>query len=116
MHAAGDAGPVPVRTGPGRAGRGQGCPGQQRRGLVHAGEYGLVPGAQPERLRVAELGRLQTVATKVLGPAADRPHRRDVPGLMRKLQVCVGGRVRGGHRDAGLAPQPELVREVHRQL
>jgi hypothetical protein len=52
------------------------------------GEHRVVPGGQPERPRVAELGRLQTAGTKVLGPAAYRPHRRDVPGLMHKLQVC----------------------------
>ncbi len=66
--------------------------------------------------RVALLGRLQAAGTKLIGPAAHRPHRRDVPGVMHQLQVGVGGRDRGGHRHAGLAPQPELAREPHRQL
>ena len=52
----------------------------------------------------------------MLSPAADRLHIRDVPGVVHQLQVRVGGQGRGGHGHAGLAPQPELVREPHRQL
>ena len=108
--------PCSATPRPGGMGRGQSRPGHHRRRLMHAGEHRVVSGGQPERPRVAELGRLQTAGTKVLGPAADRPHRRDIPGLMHKLQVCVGGQGRGGHGHTGLIPQSELVREPHRQL
>ena len=92
------------------------APGDQRRGLVHAGEHRVVLGAQPERPRVAQVGLLQAAGTKVLGPAGDRPYRRDIPGVVYKRQLRIGGPGRGGHGHAGSGPQPELVREPHRQL
>ena len=51
-----------------------------------------------------------------LRPAADRLHCRDVRLVMHELQLRVGGRGRGGHGHPGLVPQPELVREAHRQF
>ena len=116
MHAARDAGPMLDRARPDGTGCGQGGPGHQCRRLMHAGEDRVVPGAQPGRPRVAELGRLQTAGTKVVGPAADRLHGRDVLRLMHKLQVRVSCGGRGGHGHPRLIPQSELVREPHRQL
>ena len=107
----------PAMAGPDRTGRGQGRPGHQRRRLVHAGKDRVVLGAQPEHPRDPELGRLQAVTgVGVLSPAADRLYCLNVRRVMDKLQVRVGGRGRGGHGHAGLGPQPELVREPHRQL
>ncbi len=117
VHAARDAGPVLGRPGPHRAGRGRGRPGHQRRCLVHAGEDRVVLGAQPEHPLGAQLGFRQAVpGVGMLSPPADRLHIRDVPRVVDQLQVCIGGRGRGGHGHAGQVPQPELMREPHGQL
>ena len=84
---------------------------------MHAGKDRIVLGAQPEHPRDAELFPLQAVAgIGVLGPAAYRLHRHDVPAVMHKPQVYVGARGRSDHRHTGLIPQPELSRKPHRQL
>jgi hypothetical protein len=84
---------------------------------VHAGEDRVILSAQPEHPRGTQLGLLQAAAGfGMLSPAADRLHIREVSGVMHQLQVRVGGRGRGRHGHPGLAPQPELVREPHRQF
>ena len=117
VHAARDAGPVLSRARPDSAGRGQGPPGHQRRRLVHAGEDRVVLGAEPEHPRDSQLAPLQAPAgIGMLSPPADRLHRADVRRVMHQIQVRVGGRGRGGQGHAGQGPQPELVREPHREL
>ena len=109
--------PVLGRPGPHRAGRRQGRPRHQRRRLVHAGEDRVVPGAQPEHPRGAQLGLRQAVpGVGMLSPPADRLHIRHVPRVVDQLQVRVGGRSRGGQGHAGQVPQPELMRQPHGQL